>query len=254
MRFRLRAFSLHLLGSACALTLVLGGLYFGWYRWPGWYLSSALHIVGIVVMVDLVLGPTLTLIIANSAKRRRELVRDLAVIITVQLGALVYGGLTLWGGRPLYYAFSVNCLEMVQASDIEPGERTLARQENPAFAPHWWSLPRWIWAPLPENQDEAAKIVRGTVFGGKDVIEMPRYFKSWDQGLPQLRSQLQPIDQLKYLSRVERKALSVRMSAQGFAPDASNVLIMWGGSRRLVAVFDPATLHLKALFRPDLKS
>jgi hypothetical protein len=254
MRFRLRAFSLHLLGSACALTLVLGGLYFGWYRWPGWYLSSALHIVGIVVMVDLVLGPTLTLIIANSAKRRRELVRDLAVIITVQLGALVYGGLTLWGGRPLYYAFSVNCLEMVQASDIEPGERTLARQKNPAFAPHWWSLPRWIWAPLPENQDEAAKIVRGTVFGGKDVIEMPRYFKSWDQGLPQLRSQLQPIDQLKYLSRVERKAVSVRMSAQGFAPDASNVLIMWGGSRRLVAVFDPATLHLKALFRPDLKS
>jgi hypothetical protein len=245
---------LHALGSASALTLVLGALYFGWYRWPGWYLSSALHIVSIVVMVDLVLGPTLTLIIANPAKPRRALVRDLAIIITVQLGALAYGGFTLWGGRPLYYAFSVNCLEMVQASDIEPSERALAREQNPNFAPRWWDRPRWIWAPLPENPEEAAKIVGGTLFGGKDVIEMPRYFKSWEQGLPQLRSQLQPIDELKYLSRAERKAVSARMSAQGFAPDASNVLIMWGGSRRLVAVFDPATLHLKALFRPDLKS
>src|SRR6516162_3072566 len=104
MRFRITAFALHLLGSATALTLVLGALYLGWYRWPGWYLSSALHIVGIVVMVDLVLGPTLTLIVANPGKPRRELVRDVAIIVTVQLIALIYGATTLWGGRPLYYA------------------------------------------------------------------------------------------------------------------------------------------------------
>jgi hypothetical protein len=254
MRFRFTAFGLHLLGSACALTLVLGALYFGWYRWPGWYLSSAPHIIGILVMVDVVLGPTLTLIIANPKKPRRELMRDLAMIVTVQLVALTYGSFTLWSGRPLYYAFSVNCLEMVQASDIEPDERLLARQQNPAFAPHWWSLPRWIWAPLPANKQEAAKIVGGTLFGGKDVIEMPRYFKTWEQGLPDLRAQLQPVGELKYLNKAERKALSARMSAQGLAPDASNVLIMWGGSRRLVAVFDPTTLRLKALFNPDLKS
>jgi hypothetical protein len=250
MRFRFTAFGLHLLGSACALTLVLGALYFGWYRWPGWYLSSAPHIIGILVMVDVVLGPTLTLIIANPKKPRRELMRDLAMIVTVQLVALTYGSFTLWSGRPLYYAFSVNCLEMVQASDIAPDERQLARQQNPAFAPHWWSRPRWIWAPLPKDNEEAAKIVNGSMFGGKDVVEMPRYFKPWEQGLPDLRVQLQPVGELKYLNKAERKALSERMSAQGLTPEASNVLIMWGGSRRLVAVFDPTTLRLKALFIP----
>jgi hypothetical protein len=254
MRFRLTAFGLHLLGSACALTLVLGALYLGWYRWPGWYLSSVLRVVGIVVLVDLVLGPTLTLIIANPAKARKALLRDLAMIVTVQLAALTYGTITLWGGRPLYYAFSVNCLEMVQASDIEPAERALAGDQNPSLAPHWWSLPRWIWAPLPESKEEASKIVGGTLFGGKDVIEMPRYFKPWDQGLPQLRSRLLPIDQLKYLSRAERKLVSARMAAQGLTPGATNVLIMWGGSRRLVAVFDPTTLHIEALLNPDLTS
>jgi hypothetical protein len=254
MRFRLRAFGLHLLGSACMLALVFGGLYIGWYRWPGWYLSSVIHIVVIVTTVDLVLGPTLTLIVANKTKQRRALAKDSGLIIVVQLTALIYGGFTLWSGRPLYYAFSVNCLEMVQASDIDVGERLLAHRLNPAFAPHWWSLPRWIWAPLPRNKDEATKIVQASLSGGNDVIEMPRYFKPWQDGLPSLREQLEPIGELKYLSKDERSALAARMSAQGLSTSGRNVLIMWGGSRRLVAVFDPATLRLRALLEPKSTS
>src|SRR6476661_3456789 len=119
MQFRLKAFGLHLLGSVSALTLVLGSLWLGWYRWPGWYLSSVLDVVGIVVIVDLLVGPALTLVVSNPGKPGRILARDIAMIVTVQLVALVYGTVTLWGGRPLYYAFSVNSLDCVQASDIE---------------------------------------------------------------------------------------------------------------------------------------
>jgi hypothetical protein len=251
MRFRLRAFGLHLLGSVCALFLVLGSLYLGWYRWPGWYLSSVLHVVGIVVMVDLVLGPTLTLIVANPGKPRRELVRDISMIVTVQLVALMYGTVTLWGGRPLYYTFSVNCLELVQASDIDAAESALAWRQNPSLAPHWYSLPRWIWAPLPKDRNEAMDIVNSSVLGcGKDVIDMPRYFRPWDQGLPDLRTQLTRIDDMKYLTRAQRQSIRARMSREGLAPDEPNTLIMWGGSRRLLAVFDPATLRIRALLIP----
>ena len=137
MRFRLKAFGLHLLGSACALTVVLGGIYLGWYRWPGWYLSSVLHIVGIVLLVDLALGPTLTLIVASPAKRRRVLARDVAVIVFVQLTALVYGVVTLWMGRPLYYTFSVDRLEVVQASDLKDDDIAIARRDNPALSVYW---------------------------------------------------------------------------------------------------------------------
>ncbi|HEY8053276.1 MAG TPA: hypothetical protein VIE42_10795 [Steroidobacteraceae bacterium] len=165
MRFRLTAFGLHLAGSACALTIVLGGLYLGWYRWPGWYLTGVLHVLLIVGIVDLALGPTLTFVIANPRKPRRELTRDVAIIVTVQVAALIYGAATLWQGRPLYYAFSVNSLSMVQASDIETGEISLARRQNPALAPHWYSLPHWVWAPLPDDAEEATKIVNSAVFG-----------------------------------------------------------------------------------------
>jgi hypothetical protein len=253
MKFRLTAFALHLLGSASALTLVLGALYLGWYRWPGWYLSSVLHVVGIVVLVDLFIGPLLTLIVANPRKARRVFARDVAVIVAVQLTALVYGTVTLWSGRPLYYAFSVNSLDCVQASDIDASEVALALRQNPSFAPHWYSLPRWIWAPLPDDPDEAMHIVNDASFGsGKDVTGMPRYFKPWEQGLPKLRDRLMRLDDIRELNKKEKQYLHTRLSADGLAPDERNLLIMWGGSRRVVAVFDPATLRLKALLRPDL--
>src|SRR6516162_970754 len=253
MRSRLKAFGLHLLGSATVLALVLGALWLGWYRWPGWYLSSVLHVVGIVVMVDLVMGPTLTLIVASPDKPRRILARDVAVIVTVQLVALVYGTVTLWGGRPLYYAFSMNSLDCVQASDIDVSEAAVALRQNPALAPHWYSLPRWIWAPLPDDPDEAVGIVNGATFGsGKDVVDMPRYFKPWRQGLPKLREQLSRLDDITFLNKAEKQSLHTRLSARGFAPEQRNALIMWGGSRSLLAIFDPTTLQLKALLRTDV--
>ncbi len=251
MRFRLRAFGLHLTASATALTLVLGSLWLGWYQWPGWYLASVLQVVGIVVMVDVVLGPTLTLIVANPGKPRTELARDIAIIATVQLIALGYGAVTLWDGRPLYYAFSINSLELVQASDLKAQDIRAGRAANPALAPFWYSRPRWIWAPLPDDPDEAKKIALGTAFGGTDVVQMPRGFRPWDQGLPEMRKHLEKVDDMKYFSRREKRLLEERMRARGLAADRPDALVMWGGSRRVLAVFDPETLALRALIRAD---
>ena len=251
MRFRLQAFGLHLSGSATALSIVLGTFWLGWYRWPGWYLASALHVVGLVVMVDLVLGPTLTLIVANPLKPRAALARDISIIVAVQLIALVYGGVTLWGGRPLYYTFSVDRLELVQASDLKPEDIAVARRENPALAPWRYSRPRWIWAPLPENPEEAKRIAMGTVTGGADVIQMPRYFRAWEQGLPQLRTRLQKIDDLSDFSREEKHTLRTRVLRLGLPPDQADAMVLWGGSRRVLAVFDLKTLEILALLKAD---
>ena len=252
MRFRFTAFGLHLSGSATALTLVLGAFWLGWYRWPGWYLASVLHVVGIVVMVDLVLGPSLTLIVANPRKPRAELARDIAIIVAVQLIALVYGGVTLWGGRPLYYTFSVDRLELVQASDLKEGEISQARRENPALAPWWYSRPRWIWAPLPDNPEEAQNIIAGATLGSSaDVIQMPRYFRPWEQGLPELRKRLQDVDEMKYFSPAEKQALKSRITRLELPAGQANAMVMWGGNRRVLAVFDLGTLEVRALLRAD---
>jgi hypothetical protein len=249
MHFRLKAFSLHLLSSATVLTLILGCLYFGWYRWPGWYLTDVSLVVLVMVGVDVVLGPTLTLIIANSNKPRRELTRDIGIIVTVQLCALSYGSVQLWNGRPLYYVFSENALSVVQAYDINDQDADLGRQQNAEFAPHWYSLPRWVWAPLPQDPQERQALVSG-IGAGAAVISMPKYYKPWEQGLPALRDQLIKPDDSKFFSGVEKKKLKQHMQAAGLATDQADALPFTGRTRPLLAVFRRSSLQIAGMFKP----
>jgi hypothetical protein len=251
MKFRLTAFGLHLLGSASAVALILGGLWLGWYRWPAWYLTGVVHVVAILALVDLALGPTLTAIVANPKKPRRQLARDIGVIVTVQLIALGYGAVTLWMGRPLYYTFSVDRLQMVQASDVPSAEGARGRAENPALAAHWYSRPQWVWAPLPADPAEAVRIAQASIMGGPDVIEMPRYFKPWSEALPELRPRLKTLDKIRELDRHERSLLGACMQSRGLAPDAANAMLLWSADRRVLVVFDPATLAIRDILTPD---
>jgi hypothetical protein len=249
MRFRLAAMGLHLLASCAALTVILGGLYFGWYRWPGWYLADASRVTAVLAGVDLVVGPLLTFVIASPVKPRRVLVRDVAVIVTVQLVALIYGTVSLWNGRPLYYAFSEDALSLVQAYDIENAELAMARKQNAPLLPHWYNLPRWIWAPLPQDSEESGKIIASAITGGSDVIAMPRYYQPWEAGLPTLRTQLKKIDDLKYFTGSEKKLLAARVRAAGFAADQPNAIALTGRGQPLLAVFDRANLKILGLFK-----
>lgn len=249
MKFRFKALGLHLLCSAGVLAVVWGFLYLGWYHWPGWYLDDVLSIIGIMAGVDLALGPLLTFVVGNPNKSRRELTRDIGVIVAVQIVALVYGSMALWSGRPLYFTFSADRLELVRASDLEPSEIALGLKRNPAFAPHWYQPLRWVWARLPDDAKTANDIVSSAIMGGSDVIDMPQYFKRWQDGLPDLRKQLKVVDKLTNLSDKDKQRVKVRMSARGFKPVAPITMIMTGRSAPLVAVFDPESVRIVALIR-----
>jgi hypothetical protein len=253
MRFRLGAFALHVAVSACVLALVLTLFYIVWYRWPGWYLSGVPSVVLVMCLVDVALGPTLTLVVANPHKPRPILRRDLAIIVTAQAAALVYGTLTLWMGRPLYYTYSNKSLDMIQASDLEADEVASALQENPTFAPHWYSGVRWVWAQPPANDEAAAKIAGGTAFGAQDVVDMPRYFKPWAEGTPELRKNLQPVGDIVALYDAEKASLTARMAARGVSTSEANSMMLWGqeGTRPMLAVFDPGSLKIRVTLKID---
>jgi hypothetical protein len=250
MKFRLTAFSLHLLASTVTLSVIFGLLYLLWYRWPGWYLADVSRVVFVMGGVDLIVGPVLTAIVASTHKARRELARDIAVIVAIQLFALGYGSLSIWNGRPLYYAFSETLLQLVQAYDIEPAEAALGRSQNAKLAPHWYSLPRWVSAPLPKDAQASAQIVASAVSGGADVVSMPRYYQPWEQGLPTLRKRLKKVDDWAYFSAFEKRILKQRMQAAGIPTEQPNCMPFLGRSRPLLAVIDPATAKITALFKP----
>ena len=102
---------------------------------------------------------------------------------------------------------------------------------------------------LPQDPEESQKIVTAAVTGGDDVISMPRYFKSWGQGLPSLRGQLKRVDEVAYFAPSEKKILKQRMQAAGLPIDQLNAMPLTGRGHPLLAVFDPGSAKIVAAFR-----
>ncbi len=245
MHFRLKLFRLHLAASALVLSVVLGGFYLGWYHWPGWYLAVVTRVVVVMAGVDLALGPLLTFVIANPGKERRVLARDIACIAVIQLLALGYGSVQLWRGRPLFYAFSGGILQVVQAYDLDAQDAQLAHSSGAVFAPHWYSLPRWVYAPDPGTGVTAAGAKR------LDFSTMPINFRPWDEGLVELRTRLEPINASRYFIFNEKAALRARIQKAGLHPEEHNSLPMMGRGRPLLVVFDWSTLKIEAILKPN---
>ena len=67
-----------------------------------------------------------------------------------------------------------------------------------------------------------------------------------------MRERLTTLSEIKYFSKPEQKLMRERMEKLGLDAEKKNALVMWGGTaRRLVAVFDPESLKIRALIRPD---
>jgi hypothetical protein len=251
VKFRLRLSGLHLLASAGVLSLVIGALYFGWYGWPGWYLLGADKLVGILVLVDAGLGPLATLVVSNPAKPGKELRRDITLIVFVQLAALGYGAGTLWVGRPLYYVYSQDRVEVVPAIAVDERSVELARQQGGRFIPGLFSLPQWVWAPLPEDPEERDRIISRVLFGGPDIVAMPQYYRPLKEGMVAMRTQFLTLKALSGHSGMgvaEYAALSAELAR----PEAElGVLPVQGRSHDGAWIFDRTTGEPLA-FKPVL--
>lgn len=110
--FRIKYFLSHLLISLLVAGVSLFLIFKIWYPAP---LHVALGVGGLTIMmlaIDVVLGPLLTLVLAKEGKKGLKM--DLIVIGIVQLSALLYGLYTVDKGRPVAIAFDINRFELVQ--------------------------------------------------------------------------------------------------------------------------------------------
>ena len=102
---RIKMAAFHLLCSAIVVGLVMSVIYLIWYPYPYYVFHSTLSATKLVVVVDLVLGPLLTLIVFNTAKPLKELKRDLLIIVLVQVSALGWGIYITHSVRPLFAVY-----------------------------------------------------------------------------------------------------------------------------------------------------
>ena len=117
---RFKASGIHL-GLSLTIALLAALLVFGlWFPYPYREISGGRELFLLVVTVDVILGPLITLAVFNRAKPWVELRRDLALVVLIQLAALGYGLWTVCVARPVHMVFEYDRFRVVHAIDVVP--------------------------------------------------------------------------------------------------------------------------------------
>ncbi len=147
----------------------------------------------LVVAVDVVMGPLLTLTVFNRSKPVRELRRDLTVIALLQLTALAYGLWTVSVARPIHLVFEIDRFRVVHAVDI-PAEE--AGQAAPELAPLPWTGPTLL--SVRNFKDEKEKLdTTLAALQGFSLGSRPFLWQSYEKAKPQVLKTAKPLDDLK---------------------------------------------------------
>lgn len=171
MTARLKAFLIHLLISTCIAAAVIGVVFFVWYPAPLHTAAGVTQIFLLLLTVDVVLGPLLTLIVYKTGKK--TLIMDLTIIALLQLGALSYGVWTVAEGRPAWLVFGADRFELVRIPDIDQRNiGTHALYSSPA-----WTGPQWVGADLPFDLEQRNDIIFESVGGGFDIYQRPNLYR-----------------------------------------------------------------------------
>ncbi len=116
MKDRLIASGIHLGISLLVAGLILVFLFAVWFPTPLMGLG-ALQGVQIILLVDLVIGPLLTLIVFKRGKK--TLVMDLSIIALLQIIALGYGLKTVYGQTPAYMVLTYEGFYVVSRHEVD---------------------------------------------------------------------------------------------------------------------------------------
>ena len=98
---KIRAAGIHLAISFLVFLGIFFVILFEWYPEPFFSAEGGWDGIKLMAAVDLVLGPSLTLIIYNYTKARKEIVFDLSLVVAVQISALIWGGFQVYSERPV---------------------------------------------------------------------------------------------------------------------------------------------------------
>lgn len=240
LALRLRLFLSHLLISAGAVSALVAVVLLIWYPRPLFTLQGAPFILMIVVFVDAVIGPLLTLIVASPTKPRRELIRDLAIIGTVQLAALTYGAHSLFIARPAFVVFNADRFDAVLANELV--ENPAFPYRDPRFAKAQVFGPVWVAASPPDSVKERNELLFATVQGGPDIKDIPALYEEWPQAQRFDADRLKPLGDLMAISDDANQVAVHAMRVSGLTEQELAYLPLVGRERTGVVILNRRTL------------
>lgn len=213
-----------------------------WYPFPYSEVSGGRELFRLVVVVDVIIGPLITLAVFNRSKPDAELRRDLLIVGLLQLAALCYGLWTVHLARPVHMVFEYDRFRVVHQIDI-PAELVRKAPAGIEVAP--WGPPTLIalrpFANAQEKMDMTLQALDGVALSArpelwrpyeterKEVLLAAQPVTALIRKFPRRRGEIEaavartgrPLSQVVYLPMLARKD-----AAWTVLLDASNAAIM----------------------------
>ncbi|MGN7873669.1 TfpX/TfpZ family type IV pilin accessory protein [Roseateles sp. 22389] len=173
-RQRVRASAIHMVSCITVAMIVAALVLLIWYPWPYRVISGGEQLLFLVMGVDIIMGPLITLAIFDLRKPMQVLKRDLAVIVALQLAALFYGLHTVYIARPVALALEGTRFRVTTAVQV-------VSEELPRAPEGLRSLPldgpRLVATVEPSAEERGDAIFMA--MAGADLGARPLFWRAW---------------------------------------------------------------------------
>lgn len=212
-RFALIWAGRHLMASVLAAALSALLVFLVWYPEPWRQMLGVAEIFGLIVAVDVVCGPLLTLVLANPRKLGRTLLLDLSLVALVQVAALGYGMWSVFVARPVVVAFEVDRFVVVTANEV------LVEQLHEApFGLQNLSCVgvRFLATRPAKNADEQLKSIELSMSGVTSAMR-PGWWRPYDAAVQEIDRAARPLSELVRKRPEQRNVLNQAVQETGLA-------------------------------------
>jgi hypothetical protein len=246
-RDRFQASAVHFvlsLGIAALAALLVFGI---WYPYPYREISGGRELFLLMVTVDAILGPLITLAVFNRAKPWSELWRDLAVVAALQFAALGYGLWTVYVARPVHMVFEYDRFRVVHAIDVVP---ELLAQTLPGITALPLTGPTLLaLRPFKDGQEKMDATM--AALQGLTLSFRPDLWQPYAQSVPEVLQVAKPVSELKV--RFTREAAEIdRVLTQAGRTPQNTVYVPLAGRNAFWTVFlDALTAQVVATMPLD---
>jgi len=221
---RWRAAGIHLLISVGVAAVVLAVMLGVWYGPTLFAAMGGAGLALILIGVDVVLGPALTLAVFRSGKRGLKF--DLTAIALLQIAALLYGCYIVSIARPAFIA---------TVAELEPEQ--LAEAKYPQYRqPSWWG-PVLVHGDWPKDHQEQQMLMFAGL-AGVDLQHFPKYYAPYEQGREQMLAKAQPLASVHSTEPAAAKVIDEWVARSGVDPRNLRYLRLRGRNAWVAVLID----------------
>lgn len=237
---RLRAAFIHAALSLFIAVAISAFVFKIWFPGPIAEITGGASLYWLIIAVDIICGPLITLVIWNPKKPRRELITDAAIVVTIQLAALGYGIWTINQLRPVHIVFEIDRLRMVSAAEIDVEDL----ENGPA---RWKKLPQLgpelLSTRAPKDGPEMLRSIELSI-AGKEPSVRPEMWEEYGPSKDKVRAASRSLPELIAVYP-DKKAEITRLAEKFNVPYASVVWLPLTAARTMdwVALIDARNME-----------